>query len=321
MSRRAVSAICSAATSSPNSCCWMTACEAAQHGVHEVALLGAGIAVGGAVEAGQPVDQAADLDLELAAHLGALDRRIAHRDQALHQVGDAAVVGAESLVPGARRIGEVAPDLGVLDEVLAQLDGALGEVLGDAGLAAVVVVHQPFVDDGRIAQPEAVVERLAVPVGRPLAAEIVDQRVVEPRAPAQPARFLGLAGLLLELAVHLGQHQEQRVLLLGAVGRRGADRLVDPRRHHVGEVADLLVAVGDAEQDAPTARARPSSAGRGRRPCRAAAARAAGWRPRPRPWPWRRRRGWRASAASARRGSRAGRCGRRSPTASRRWRR
>ena len=101
----------------------------------------------------------------------------------------------------------------------------------------------------RIAQPEGVVERPAVPVGRPLAAEIVDQRVVEAGRPAQPARFLGLAGLLLELAVHLGQHQEQRVLLLGAVGRRGADRLVDPRRHHVGEVADFLVAVGNAEQD------------------------------------------------------------------------
>ena len=98
-------------------------------------------------------------------------------------------------------------------------------------------------------QPEGVVERLAVPVGRPLAAEVVDQRVVEPGRPAQLARFLGLARLLLELAVHLGQHQEQRVLLLGAVGRRGADRLVDPGRHHVREVADLLVAVGDAEQD------------------------------------------------------------------------
>jgi hypothetical protein len=30
--------------------------------VHQVALLGAGIAVGGAVEAGEAVDQAADLD-------------------------------------------------------------------------------------------------------------------------------------------------------------------------------------------------------------------------------------------------------------------
>ena len=47
-----------------------------------------------------------DLHLELAAHLGALDRRIAHRDQALHQVGHAAVIGPERLVPGARRIGE-----------------------------------------------------------------------------------------------------------------------------------------------------------------------------------------------------------------------
>ena len=44
-----------------------------------------------------------DLDLELAAHLGALDRRIADRDQAVHQVGHAAVVGPERLVPGARR--------------------------------------------------------------------------------------------------------------------------------------------------------------------------------------------------------------------------
>ncbi len=44
--------------------------------------------------------------------------------------------------------------------------------------------------------------------------KIVDQRVAETRAPAQTPRLLGLAGLLLELAVHLGQHQEQRVLLL-----------------------------------------------------------------------------------------------------------
>ena len=99
--------------------------EPAQHGVHQVALLGARIAVGGAVEAGQAVDQAADLDLELAAHLGALDRRVAHRDQALHQIGDAAVIGPEGLVPGARRIGEVALHVEVVDEVAAQLDGAL----------------------------------------------------------------------------------------------------------------------------------------------------------------------------------------------------
>ena len=137
----------------------------------------------------------------------------------------------------------------VLDEVAAQLDRALGERLGDAGLARAVMVHQALVEHRRIAQPEGVVERPAVPVGGPLAAEVVDQRVVEAGRPAQLARFLGLARLLLELAVHLGQHQEQRVLLLGALGRRGADRLVDPRRHHVREVADLLVAVGDAEQD------------------------------------------------------------------------
>ena len=99
--------------------------QAAQHGVHQVALLGARIAVGGAVEAGEAVDQATDLDFQLAAHLGALDRRIAHRDQALHQVGDAAVVGLEGLVPGARRIGEVALHVDVLDEMAAQLDGAL----------------------------------------------------------------------------------------------------------------------------------------------------------------------------------------------------
>ena len=98
--------------------------QAAQHGMDQVALLGAGIAVGGAVEAGQAVDQAADLDLELAAHLGALDRRVADRDQALHQVGDAAVIGLEGLVPGARRIGEVALDVEILDEMAAQLDGA-----------------------------------------------------------------------------------------------------------------------------------------------------------------------------------------------------
>ena len=131
----------------------------------------------------------------------------------------------------------------------AQLAGALGEAVGDTDLAAAVIVHQPLVDDGRVAQPEAVVERLAVPVQRPLAAEIVDQRIAEARAPAQAARFLGLAGLLLELAVHLGQHEEQRVLLLGAIRRRGADRLVDPRRHHVGEVADFLVAVGNAQEN------------------------------------------------------------------------
>ncbi len=101
----------------------------------------------------------------------------------------------------------------------AQLVGARHEGLGDALFAAAVVIHQPLVDDRRIAQPEGVVERLAVPVGGPLAAEIVDQRVVEAGRPAQLARLLGLARLLLELAVHLGQHQEQRVLLLGAVGR------------------------------------------------------------------------------------------------------
>ena len=201
------------------------------------------------METGQAVDQAADLDFQLAAHLGALDRRIADRRQALHQVGHAAVIGPEGLVPGARRIGEVAPDVGILHEMAAQLDRAGGEGLGDALLAAGIVVHQPLVDHRRIAQPEGVVERLAVPVGRPLAAEIVDQRVVDTGRPAQLARLFGLARLLLELAVHLGQHQEQRVLLLGAVGRRGADRLVDPRRHHVGEVADFLVAVGNAEQD------------------------------------------------------------------------
>ena len=137
MSRSAESATCSAATSSPNSCCWMQVRQAAQHGVDEIALLGARVAVGGAVEAGEAVDQATELHLELAAHLGALDRRIAHRDQAVHQVGDAAVIGLEGLVPGARRIGEVALHVEVLDEVAAQLDGALGERLGDAGLAAV----------------------------------------------------------------------------------------------------------------------------------------------------------------------------------------
>ena len=110
--------------SSPNSCCWMQDGQPAQHGVHQVALLGARIAVGGAVEAGQPVDQAADLDLELAAHLGALDRRIAHRGQALDQVGHAAVVGPEGLVPGPRRIGEMADARRVVDEVAAQLAGA-----------------------------------------------------------------------------------------------------------------------------------------------------------------------------------------------------
>ena len=101
----------------------------------EIALLGARVAVGRAVEAGEAIDQAAQLDLELAAHLGALDRRIANRDQAVHQPGHAAVIGLEGLVPGARRMGEMALHVEVLDEVAAQLDGALGEGLGDAGLA------------------------------------------------------------------------------------------------------------------------------------------------------------------------------------------
>ena len=78
--------------------------QAAQHGVHEVALLRARVAVRGAVEACEPIDQAADLHLELATHLGALDGGIANRGQALHQIGNAAVVGAEGLVPGTRRI-------------------------------------------------------------------------------------------------------------------------------------------------------------------------------------------------------------------------
>ena len=82
------------------------------------------------------IDQAADLDLELAAHLGALDRRIADRDQVGDQPRHAAVVGPERLVPGPRRVGEVAPYLGILDELRAQLAGPAGERLGDAALAA-----------------------------------------------------------------------------------------------------------------------------------------------------------------------------------------
>ena len=268
--------------------------EPAQHGVHEIALLGPRVAVGGAVEAGQPVDQAMELHVELAAHLGALDRRVADRDQAVDQVGDAAVIGLEGLVPGARRIGEMALHVEVLDEVLAQLDRALGERLGDAGLARAVVVHQALVEHRRIAQPEGVVERPAVPVGRPFAAEVVDQRVVEPRRPAQLAQLLGLARLLLELAVHLGQHQEQRVLLLGALGRawRRSSGRSTPSSCRRGRGPPGCRR--GCRAGSPTARARPSSAGRDRRPCRAAAARAAGWRLRRRPWPWRRPRGWRA---------------------------
>src|SRR5471032_2500338 len=69
-------------------------------------------------------------------------------------------------IPGARRIGEITLDLEIADEVAAQLDGTRSERLGDAFLAAILVAHQPLVDDSGIAQPETVVERPAVPVDR-----------------------------------------------------------------------------------------------------------------------------------------------------------
>ena len=138
-----------------------------------------------------------------------------------------------------------------------------------------LVIHQPLVDDrGRCSQKLLSNGFPFQLVGH--SPEIVDQRIVEAGRPAQRRDTRGLAGLLLELADPSCWDQEQRVALLGAFARRRADRLVDPRRHHVGG-RGLLVAVGMHSRMA-LARARPSSAGTDRRPCRATAARAADWR-------------------------------------------
>ena len=78
-------------------------------------------------------------------------------------------------------------------------------------------------------------------------AEEVQKRRLQPRRPALAARHV-LPGLVLELAVELGQHEEQAVALPGARRGRRADRLADPVVDHVGQRLHVLVRRADAEQ-------------------------------------------------------------------------
>src|SRR3546814_19356629 len=89
-------------------------------------------------------------------------------------------------------------DLQLLAAVVAALDPGIG--------------HDVLLLHARIAQEQGVVERLAVPVVGPAALAVqLQEGLVQPAIPFAAARLGGLAALLDELQVELGEHQEQRV--------------------------------------------------------------------------------------------------------------